>query len=132
MFKHRGSVVLGAADDRGGLSQLRDHPAFIAAGHLSLHKVQVRALHAIMVATAASLSSVDHPLRYGVSDSRVCIERLPSAASIVANEGGPQSLANRVLATLIGLPLEVVEDMGGATGYLVLPNGEPRDMPGSC
>lgn len=132
MLKHRGSVIMGSADDRGSLSRLRDHPAFTTASRLPLHKVQVRALLAVLVATASSLSSDQVPLRYGVSDNRVWIHRRPPTASASADEGELESLASRVLANLIDVPLEVVEDMGGPTGYLVLPNGEPREMPVSC
>lgn len=132
MFKHRGSVIMGAADDRGSLLRLREHPAFVAAGSLPLHKVQVRALLAILITTANSLSSADYPLRYRVSDNRVWIERVPSSPRIDAVSDQPQSLASRVLANLIGVPLETVEGMGGPTGYLLLPNGDPREMPVSC
>lgn len=130
MFKHRGSVILGAIDDRGALSRLRDHPAFIVAGSMSLHKLQVRALVAILVAAATSLSSMEYPLRFGVSDGRVWIDRSPSPD--VAEPYDEESLANGVLAAFVGVPLKTVEEMGGATGYLILPNGEPRTISISC
>lgn len=132
MFKHRGSVVLGAVDDRGALSSLRDHPAFIAAANLALHKVQVRALVAILVAAAHSLNVNSHPLRYGVGENRVWIGRSPLSTSTDALAVGSQSLDSAVLAGSIGASLASIEEMGGPTGYLVLPNGEPREMPASC
>jgi hypothetical protein len=132
MFKHRGTVVLGAVDDRGALGHLREHPAFVAAGQLSLHKVQVRALHAIIVATAASLNSADFPLLYGVGDGRVWIERADSAVGAVNYERETRAVADAVLASLISEPLGAIERMGGAAGFLVLPSGRPREMPVSC
>lgn len=129
MFKHRGSVVLGAADDRGALSRLRDHPAFVAAANLALHKVQVRALVAILLAAANSMNSDAHPLRYGVRDSRVWIDRAPALADVNAYAGESESLASAILAGFIGVPPKQIDDMGGPTGYLVLPSGEPREMP---
>lgn len=132
MFKHRGSVLLGAADDRGALSLVRDHPAFLAAENLALHKVQVRALVAILVATASSLSSGSYPLRYDVSENRVWIGHSPAPHPPNVLAGGSESLASAILAGFIGVSLESVEDMGGPSGYLVLPNGEPRAMPASC
>lgn len=132
MFKHHGSVALGAVDDRGALDQLRDHPAFVSADHLSLHKTQVRALHAILVATAASLSERELPLTYGVSERRVWIKHSGSQLGSFDHEDDTREVADGVLAALIDQPLDVVQKMGGATGYLVRPDGAPREMPASC
>lgn len=71
-------TVMGAVDDRGALALLRSETTFQAASQLLLHPIQVRALWAILVHRAHLLRLDRLPLRYGVAEQRLWIDRLPA------------------------------------------------------
>lgn len=87
--------LLGAADDRGALAGLADHPAFVAARALELQPVQARALAAVLVHDAAKVAEADVPVRYGVVDGRLWIARAPGARPEARSRGVPASPLQR-------------------------------------
>lgn len=124
-----GSVtVLGAIDDRGCLEDLRAHPAFKAAETISLHPIQVRALWALLVHRATLLCPENMPLRFGVSQQRLWVDRLPPTADII-DPAQEQASADKLLRHLIQASEEELYAHGGTVGLLVDANGEPRQMP---
>ncbi len=124
-----GSVtVLGAVDDRGHLKDLRSHPAFRAAETIPLHPIQVRALWALLVHRATLLNPESMPLRFGVSQHRLWVDRLPPAAEVV-DPAQEQESADKLLRYLIQASEEELDAHGGTVGLLVDKNGKPRQMP---
>jgi hypothetical protein len=121
-------TLMGAVDDRGALDPLRSEPAFQASGQLKLHPIQVRALWAILVHRAHLLRIDRLPLRYGVAEQRLWIDRLP-----VINDPTDPSMerasADKILTNLIDSTDEVLAAHGGASGLLARKNGTPRFIP---
>ena len=124
-----GSVtVMGAVDDRGSLEDLRSHPAFVAAATMSIHPIQVRALWALLVHRATLLRPENMPVRFGVSQRRLWVERLPPIADVV-EPVHEQAFADKLLRNLIQATEEELAAHGGTTGLLVDANGQLRQMP---
>ncbi len=121
-------TVLGAVDDRGALEDIRTHPAFKAAEQMALHPIQVRALWALLVHRATILRPESMPLRYGVSERRLWVDRLARVRDAIDPEQEQES-ADKLLRHLIQASEEELTAQGGTAGLLVDANGEPRRIP---
>jgi len=121
-------TLMGAVDDRGALGPLRSEPTFQAATQLKLHPIQVRALWAILVHRAHLLRIDRLPLRYGVAQQRLWIDRLP-AINDPKDPSLERASADKILTRLIDTSDEVLAAHGGASGLLARKTGAPRFIP---
>jgi hypothetical protein len=129
MMVRLGDVTLmGAVDDRGALGSLQSEPVFQAAAQLKLHPIQVRALWAILVHRAHLLRIDQLPLRYGVAEQRLWIDRLP-AINDPMDLNLERASADKILTRLIDTSDEVLAAHGGASGLLASKTGTPRFIP---
>lgn len=123
-----GSVtIMGAVDDRGALQMLRSHPVFQAANNMALHPIQVRALWALLVYQATLLCPDRLPLRFGVSQGQLWVDRLPPVADVF-DQTQETTSAGKLLQHLIDASEEVLAAHGGPVGLLVNADGKPREI----
>lgn len=122
-------VLIGAADDRGSLRPAISSPSFQAARELSLHPVQVRALWALLLQEVQSMDPGQYPLRFGVSNDQLWIDRKPEPVSRhrpTAASGVPAEL---ILSGLLNEDEASIKLVGGPTGLLLTSTGHPRPLP---
>ncbi len=128
MLRFGDITVMGAVDDRGALSVLRSHPVFVAAQQLALHPVQVRALWALLVHRSMLLRADLVPVRFGVSDGRLWVQREVHAEDVF-DPALERASADKLLGALLEEAQETVAAHGGAAGLLVDSRGAPREIP---
>jgi hypothetical protein len=128
MLRFGDVTVMGAVDDRGALGVLHSHPAFVAAQHLALHPVQVRALWALLVHRSMLLRADRVPVRFGVSQGRLWVDRV-TPVEAAFDPTLERASADKLLATLLDESEEIVAAHGGAVGLLVDSRRTPREIP---
>jgi hypothetical protein len=122
-------VLLGAADDRGSLHRAFTSASFQAAREVSLHPVQVRALWALLLQDIQGLDPRQYPLRYGVRNEQLWIDRQPGLASLQRPPAAAGVPAEQILSGLLNESVASIRSAGGPTGLLLSSTEHPRELP---
>lgn len=122
-------VLIGAADDRGSLRRAFTSPSFRAAREVHLHPVQARALWALLLEEIQGLDPRQHPLRFGVQNEQLWIDREPGSAFRHKLPAASGVSAELILSTLLNDTEASIRSIGGPTGLLVSSTGHPRQLP---